>query len=96
MNCLFFFFLTFIWYFFTKDSKYPVLEIINTILGIIFLLPTFSLCIRRLHDTGRNGWWLSIALLPIIGQIAILIIMMQDSQIGYNNYGEYPKFCGNL
>lgn len=25
---------------------------------IIFLLPTLSLTVRRLHDIGKSGWWL--------------------------------------
>jgi uncharacterized membrane protein YhaH (DUF805 family) len=29
-------------------------------LGVIFLVPTLSVFVRRLHDTGRSGWWLLI------------------------------------
>jgi uncharacterized membrane protein YhaH (DUF805 family) len=25
--------------------------------GLAVILPTFSVLVRRLHDTGRSGWW---------------------------------------
>lgn len=30
--------------------------------GLILLCPSLALCIRRLHDSGRRGWWLLLAL----------------------------------
>jgi uncharacterized membrane protein YhaH (DUF805 family) len=31
------------------------------------LLPAIAVTVRRLHDTGRSGWWILIALVPVIG-----------------------------
>ncbi|CAG1023350.1 partial Inner membrane protein YhaI, partial [Patescibacteria group bacterium] len=50
-----------------------------------------AVSVRRLHDTGRTGWWLLIAFIPIIGAIALLVFFFQDSQQGDNEYGAYPK-----
>ena len=47
--------------------------------------------VRRLHDTGRSGWWLLIGLIPIIGVIVLLIFFVLDSQVGTNEYGPSPK-----
>jgi len=47
--------------------------------------------VRRLHDTGRSGWWLLIALVPLIGAIVLLVFMVQDSKPGQNQYGANPK-----
>ena len=47
--------------------------------------------VRRLHDTGRSGWWVLIALLPIIGAIVLLVFMARDSQPGSNQWGPNPK-----
>lgn len=55
------------------------------------LLPILGLAVRRLHDTGRSGWWLFVALVPIIGPIALLVFAMEDSQPGENTYGGNPK-----
>ena len=55
------------------------------------LLPAIAVTIRRLHDTGRSGWWILIVLVPIIGGIVLLIFMVLDSQTGDNEYGPSPK-----
>lgn len=65
------------------------------ILGIIYtlavLLPSIAVTIRRLHDTGRAGWWLLLILIPLIGAIVLLVFMVLDSKEGNNDYGVYPK-----
>lgn len=63
------------------------------------LLPSLAVTVRRLHDTGRSGWWLLILLIPFVGSIVLLIFMGSDSQTGNsldhtagrNQYGENPK-----
>ena len=55
------------------------------------LLPQVAGSIRRLHDTGRSGWWLLIALVPLFGPISLLIFMLENSQPGDNRYGVNPK-----
>ena len=39
------------------------------ILQLALLIPTLAVGARRLHDTGRSGWWLLIGLIPIVGWI---------------------------
>ena len=55
------------------------------------LLPYIGVSIRRLHDTGRSGWWLFIGLVPLAGPIILLVYMVSDSQPGANKYGPSPK-----
>jgi uncharacterized membrane protein YhaH (DUF805 family) len=55
------------------------------------LIPSIAVLVRRLHDTNRSGWWLFLSLVPLIGGIAILVFMCQDSQQGENQYGPNPK-----
>lgn len=31
---------------------------LGTFLGLALLLPGMAVTVRRLHDTGRSGWWL--------------------------------------
>ena len=45
---------------------------------------------RRLHGTGRTGWWQLIALVPIIGAIILIVFLVQDSH-GDNQHGPSPK-----
>ena len=64
--------------------------IVGTILGLALLLPSIAVSVRRLHDTGRSGWWLLLALVPIVGAIVLIVWYCQDSH-GDNQYGPSPK-----
>jgi len=55
------------------------------------LLPSLGVAVRRLHDTGRSGWWLLISLVPVVGAIVILIFTVLDSKPETNQYGPSPK-----
>ena len=55
------------------------------------LIPSIAVIVRRLHDIDRNGWWLLIALIPIVGIIVLLVFMVLDSKTGENRYGPNPK-----
>ncbi|PIF05889.1 MAG: hypothetical protein CSA36_04340 [Draconibacterium sp.] len=55
------------------------------------LLPGLAVSVRRLHDVGKSGWMILIALIPIIGGIWLLVLMVTDSVVGENQYGPNPK-----
>lgn len=67
----------------------------QSVLGLIYafavLLPAIGVAIRRLHDTGRSGWWFLIVLFPIIGGFVLLYFLILDSDAGDNQYGPNPK-----
>lgn len=58
-------------------------------LGI--LIQSIAVAVRRLHDTGRSGWWILINLLPILGSIVWLILMLLEGEPRDNRYGPDPK-----
>ncbi|MDB5045812.1 MAG: hypothetical protein JWQ08_1862 [Deinococcus sp.] len=64
---------------------------VGSIFSLITLIPTVTLGIRRLHDTGRSGWWVFIVLIPVAGWIAYFIFSITDSQPGANTWGPNPK-----
>ena len=66
------------------------LELISALVGLGLLIPSISIAARRLHDTGRSGWWQLIVLIPIIGVIVLIVFLAQDSHDA-NNYGLNPK-----
>jgi len=72
----------------TLEIGFGVLSLIYT---LAVLLPSIGVSVRRLHDTGRSGWWLFIGLIPFIGGIIIFIFMVGGSQEGTNQYGPSPK-----
>lgn len=59
--------------------------------ALALLLPQLAVGVRRLHDTGRSGWWLLIAFVPLIGTIVLIVFFVQDSQPQPNQHGPSPK-----
>lgn len=78
-------------------------EIISMILGIGYslamLIPSISLCIRRLHDIGKSGWIYLLCCITSgccgLGSIAFIVLTCMDSQPGTNQYGPNPKGVDN-
>jgi uncharacterized membrane protein YhaH (DUF805 family) len=66
------------------------LDIISMLVGLALLVPSISIAARRLHDTGRTGWWQLIALIPIVGFIILIVFLAQDGH-ETNDYGVNPK-----
>lgn len=58
--------------------------------SLAVLLPSLAVQVRRLHDTGRTGWWILIGLVPIVGGIVLLVFCVLDS-VPDNAYGPNPK-----
>ncbi len=67
---------------------------IPLVLLLALVLPSLAAIVRRLHDTGRSGWWFWIGLVPFIGAIILIVFACQDSQPGTNQYGPSPKELG--
>jgi uncharacterized membrane protein YhaH (DUF805 family) len=68
---------------------------IFTILFVLFIfaliVPTYAVTARRLHDTGRSGWWILINFIPYIGGIWLFVLTCLDSKPGTNKWGDNPK-----
>lgn len=64
---------------------------ISSIYSLAVLLPGIAVGVRRLHDIGKSGWFFLFNLIPIVGQILLIVWFCQDSQPGENAYGPNPK-----
>ena len=64
---------------------------LSMVYALAVLIPGLAVSIRRLHDTGRSGWWLFIAAIPLIGPLVLLWFMIQEGQATDNLYGPDPK-----
>ncbi len=53
-------------------------------------VPAMAVGVRRLHDTGRSGWWMLIGLIPLVGGIWLIVWMCSDDNPGDNRYGSPP------
>jgi uncharacterized membrane protein YhaH (DUF805 family) len=66
------------------------------VLGLIYslavLIPGLAVAIRRLHDTGKSGWWLLLVFIPIVGIIVLIVFWATDGTPGANDYGMSEKY----
>lgn len=65
---------------------FPI-NILQLVVGLIFMFPSFAITIRRLHDIGKSGWWQLIIFIPFIGIFILLVFCIMGSQKGTNQYG---------
>ncbi len=65
--------------------------LLSGLFSLATFIPSIAVGVRRLHDTGRSGWWLLISFIPLIGAIVLIIFFVQDSASGENAYGPNPK-----
>ena len=78
-----------------------VMSISELLGGVLFLgyflfalglfLPGLAVAVRRLHDTGRSGWWYLVALIPLVGGFVLLYFLVVEGDAGPNEYGPDPK-----
>jgi len=66
------------------------LGLLSGIFLLAILVPSLAVGARRLHDTGRTGWWQLINLIPLIGPAALLILLAWKGSPGENRYGAVP------
>ena len=68
---------------------------IAIILAVIWylghLVPSLAVTVRRLHDTGKSGWFYLLVMIPYIGGLIIFIFTVIDGDKGDNAYGPDPK-----
>ncbi len=58
--------------------------IMGTIFNIAILIPSFTICIRRLHDMDYKGWWI---LCPFV----IIALVFWSGTVTENRFGENPR-----
>jgi len=70
------------------------------IVGLVWILvtivPAVTVLVRRLHDTGKSGWWALVGFLPLVGAVVLLVFTVTDSSPGENKFGLSPKESSDL
>lgn len=77
--------------FIEDHSISKILYFLHVIFILIIAIPNLSLCIRRLHDVGKSGWFYLIGFIPIINLWPVALILFVDSEPHTNQWGEDPK-----
>ena len=62
----------------------------STLYSLAVLVPSVAVGVRRLHDTGRSGWFMLLALIPVIGLVLIYFLAIEGEK-SENAFGPDPK-----
>jgi uncharacterized membrane protein YhaH (DUF805 family) len=71
-------------------TKSYFLWILYGLYGLGVLLPSLAVTWRRMQDTGRNGLWILLGLIPFVGGIILLVFMILPGTPGPNEFGPEP------
>ncbi|WP_445159199.1 DUF805 domain-containing protein [Mesohalobacter salilacus] len=75
---------------FELEMLTPIFGGLYVLLTFGLLLPSLGVAVRRLHDTGKSGWFILLGLVPF-GGLILLVFYLQDSDLGHNKWGPNPK-----
>jgi len=64
---------------------------LSGIFGLVTVIPSLAVSVRRLHDQDRSGWLLLLAFIPFLGWFALLVLMCLEGTRGPNRFGADPK-----
>ncbi|MGB3316961.1 MAG: DUF805 domain-containing protein [Albidovulum sp.] len=63
---------------------------LSSLYSLAVFLPSLAAGVRRLHDTGKSGWWVLIWLIPLIGWVILIWFLATPGDEGRNDYGPDP------
>ena len=62
-------------------------KFIYAIAMLALIVPGIAVGARRLHDTGKSGWFQLIYLIPLVGTLLLLYWYVQPGDDGPNQFG---------
>lgn len=70
-------------------------EVVLAIVGLLYLIflfalfiPSLSLLVRRIHDTGKDGLWILMLLVPFANIVFLFIWTLSPSEMRPNKWGK--------
>lgn len=70
-----------------NSGKLGIFGVAFTIFWLGVVVPSIALTIRRLHDTGRSGWYYFLSLIPMVGGIILLVFLASSTKPESAKYG---------
>ena len=58
---------------------------------LALFIPAVALMVRRFHDQDKLGFFVLMGLIPVIGNLLVLIGMAMPGDDGDNSYGPDPR-----
>lgn len=67
-------------------------EMAEHLVNVLLLWPTLAVSIKRWHDRNHSGWFVLVALVPVVGWlVAIVVNGFLPGTRGANKYGPEPR-----
>ncbi len=63
--------------------------IIYLVVSLALLIPALAVSVRRLHDTDRSGWWMLLAIIPVVGLVVVVFFLLKGTNDS-NRFGPDP------
>jgi len=67
-------------------------QFLSIVVVIGLFLPLLAVWVRRLHDTDRSGWLMLVGIIPVVGDVLLIVWAVSDST-GDNRFGPFPKWA---
>jgi len=77
---------------FEEPGSTTAVGVFGVLVGVALLallIPYLAAGVRRLHDTGKSGWWWLISFVPF-GSIVLIVFLAIEGNPGWNQYGPPP------
>ena len=65
--------------------------LLSGIFTLLVIVPSIAVTVRRLHDTGRSGWWWLVNLIPLVGPIIAIVFCASRGELQANRFGAPPS-----
>lgn len=75
----------------TGDRVFYIGIFLYFLYTLAVLIPSLAVTVRRLHDTGRSGWFFFIALVPLVGGFIFLYFLLEEGNKEVNKFGPQPN-----
>ena len=79
-----------------NSGAIAALSVIYSLITFGVTLPVLAATVRRLHDIGKNGYFIFVVLVPLYGGITLLVLLCRDSLSETNEYGPSPKYTQSM
>lgn len=82
--------LAFIFTILTGSAEGTLFNILSVIVTLPVSVVSIMCAIRRLHDLNRNGWFVILALIPLVNVLFEIYLLCFRGTRGSNQYGPDP------
>lgn len=79
---------------FVSEAVGTLTTILGAVVAIVAAIAMLGVSVRRWHDVDKSGWWVLIALVPVVGIYALVMNGFVQGTAGDNRFGPEPTIDG--